>query len=154
MLFVWVVQPENSTDMATVWKNSHFTWLERLDFNITDTPLVAHYAFPMCILTSFSEDKILLSRYVGGSKNFWGLTFNVEIAPSCLNCIKCVLCSYKGQFSLCKYISKMHMCKLHDSVYFLTFLVWDHFLWSYLMKFIVRNQGRLRIVLMYLHVRL
>ena len=51
----------------------------------------AVYAFPMRKLTSFSVDEIMLPKYVNKSNNLRGLTFIVEMVPSCLKYMICVL---------------------------------------------------------------
>ena len=57
---VQVVQPGSSSDMATVWKHS---CLILSNFHMVDRLLIAVHAFPMCILTFLSVDKILLPKY-------------------------------------------------------------------------------------------
>ena len=79
---VHVVQPYNSIDIATTWKDSRFI-LSQLDFQAVDNLSIAVHAFPMCILASLSVDEILLLRYVKWFTNFRG-SFNVEMVPSCL----------------------------------------------------------------------
>ena len=72
---IQVVQPNRHT---TTLKNSYFA----LDCYIISKLLTAVHAFPICVLTFFSVDEILLLRYVNWSSNFIDLPFNVEMASS------------------------------------------------------------------------
>ena len=49
---------------------------------MVDNMLITIYASPMCMLTSFLFDEILLPRHMIRSTNSLGLSFNEEIAPS------------------------------------------------------------------------
>ena len=49
-----------------------------------DSLSIAVHVFPICMMISFSEDEILLPRYVKRSIYFRGLLFDVEVAPLCL----------------------------------------------------------------------
>ena len=51
----------------------------------------AVHAFPICMLTALSVDKILLPKYVNKSTNLGGLLLNVEMALSWLKYINSVL---------------------------------------------------------------
>ena len=75
------MQPYSSNDMATAWKHSCFILSKRLDLYMIDKQSIAVYAFPMRTLTSLSEDKILLPRYVSWSINFRVLLYDVEMGP-------------------------------------------------------------------------
>ena len=81
-----VVQLCNSTDTFTAWKNSCFI-LSVIDFYMVDNLSITVHFFPICMLTSFSVDEILLTRYT----YFRSLPFNEEIALSCLKHITSVL---------------------------------------------------------------
>ena len=98
-----MVQPYNSTDTATSWKNSSFILSERLDFHMLDNLSIAAHDFPMRILTSLSVDEILLSRYRNWFTNFRDLPINEELAPSWLQtCTLFYLRSRRGQYtSMC-----------------------------------------------------
>ena len=48
---------------------------------------VASHVFPMCKLTVFSVDEILLLKYVNSSTIFCGLPLKVETALFCLKCM-------------------------------------------------------------------
>ena len=78
---VQVVQPYNSTDITTAWKNCHFNLSVRSDLQMTDNLFVANHAFPINVLTSLSVDEILLPRYVNCSTGLRGLPSSVEMSP-------------------------------------------------------------------------
>ena len=52
---VQVVQPYNSTDTATAWKNSHFILSKRSDFHMVVKESISVDAFCMHMLTSFTR---------------------------------------------------------------------------------------------------
>ena len=64
---VQVVPPYSSTDLTTVWKNSHFILSGRSDFHTVDNLPIVVRAFPMQKMTSLSVDEILLPRYMNWS---------------------------------------------------------------------------------------
>ena len=66
---IHLVQPYSSTDTITAWKNVSFILSERSSFQMIDNQSIAIPAVPICILTSFSVDEILLPRYVNMSTN-------------------------------------------------------------------------------------
>ena len=72
----------SSIDAAAAWKKSHFILLDRSDFHVIDSQLIAVHTFTEHILMSLSVDKMLLPKYVKLSTNFRGLPFKVEIASS------------------------------------------------------------------------
>ena len=79
---VHMVQPCNSTDSTTAWKNSCFILSERSDFlAIVNISVVVH-TLPMSMLTLFSIDEILLPRYMNCSTNFRSLPFHKQMALS------------------------------------------------------------------------
>ena len=67
-----VVYPYSSTDTATTWKKSHFTLSKRSDFQMINDLLIAVNAFTKNMLSSLSEDEMLLPGYVNLSSNFKG----------------------------------------------------------------------------------
>ena len=73
---IQVVQPCNSTDMVTAWKNSHFILSEISNFHKINSLSIAVHDLLMNILTSLSVDEILLPRYMNWSSDFGGLSFN------------------------------------------------------------------------------
>ena len=62
---------------------------------MVDNLLIAVYAFSMHMLILLSVNEMLFPRYVKWSTNFIVLSFNVEMAPSCLNRINSVLSEFK-----------------------------------------------------------
>ena len=78
-----VVHLYNSTNMATAGNKSHFIFSER-----------SVHTFPMCTLTLFSVDEILLPRYAYRSTNFRGFPFKEEMAVSCLKHMNSVLSAF------------------------------------------------------------
>ena len=61
---------------TTAGKKSDFILSEKSDFHMIDNLSIAVHRFIICILTSFSVDKILLSTW---SSNYRGLPLKVEI---------------------------------------------------------------------------
>ena len=57
---------------------------QRSDFHIVLNLSIAVSALPVCMLTLFSVDEILLPRHTNCSSNFRGLSFNNGMAPSWL----------------------------------------------------------------------
>ena len=55
-----MVQPCNSIDMVTAWKNSHLILSEESDIHVVVNLFIAINTFPMHILTSHSINEILL----------------------------------------------------------------------------------------------
>ena len=51
---------------------------------------MAVHVFSMLMLTSLSEDEILLPRYMNSSSVLRGLSFNSEMAPFCLKYINLI----------------------------------------------------------------
>ena len=72
---VKVVQPYNSIDTATAWKNSRVILSVRSDFHIIDNRSIAVHVFPLQMLTSLSVDEMLLPSYVNWFTSFRGLPF-------------------------------------------------------------------------------
>ena len=64
---VLVVQPYNSTGMATAWMNFHFILSEKSDFLMFINQSIEVQALAQCMLTSLSVDEILLPGYVHSS---------------------------------------------------------------------------------------
>ena len=58
---------------------------------MTDNLSIAVHAFARCMLTSFSEDEILLLRYVNLSTNFRSQSLKVDMDPACLKHMNSVL---------------------------------------------------------------
>ena len=75
---VQMVQPYNSTDMATAWKNSCFILLHISDYHMIFNMSIAVHALPIHMLTSSSIDEILLPSYVKWSTNFRVLPFRTS----------------------------------------------------------------------------
>ena len=64
---VYVVHLYSSNDTTTAWKNPILS--DRSDFHMIDYPSIVVHIFTMRILTSFSVDEILLSKYGNCSTN-------------------------------------------------------------------------------------
>ena len=62
LVIVHVVHPYNSIDMTPAWKKLRFILSVRSDFHITDSLLIAVYAFSNRVLISFLVDDRLLPR--------------------------------------------------------------------------------------------
>ena len=58
------VQPYDSTDTVTAWKNSRFIISERFDFLMVVNFSIAVRTLSLCLLTVLSVDEILLQRYM------------------------------------------------------------------------------------------
>ena len=84
MPFVWVqiVHPYSSTYTATACKKFYFILSEGSDFCMINDFSIAVQTFPTSILTLFSVDEILLSKYVNCFHNFRGLPLKEEMALS------------------------------------------------------------------------
>ena len=80
-----MVLPCSRTDTVTALKNSCFILSERLNIDMIRNPSVRVHSFSMRIMISLSVNEILLPRYEKWSTNFRDLSFNMEMAPSCLN---------------------------------------------------------------------
>ena len=78
-----MVQPYNSIDMATAWKNSYFISFERSDFHMVVNLSIEVRTLPMCMLTLVSVDEILLPRYMNWSINFRG--WPLKMAPTMIS---------------------------------------------------------------------
>ena len=81
---VHMVLPYNHTVMAIAEKNSHLILSKRLAFCMVHNLSIAVHVFPICVLTLLLVDEILLPRYENYFINFRGLSFNAEMAASCL----------------------------------------------------------------------
>ena len=57
-LFLQVVQPYSTADMATAWKNFYFILSEKLDFHMVNNLLIMVHVLFLCMLTSLSVDEI------------------------------------------------------------------------------------------------
>ena len=78
---VYVVHPYNRIDMTAAWKKFCFILLHKSDFHMIDNQSIAVHAFASHILMSFSEDEMLLPRYVNLSTSFRKPPFSVAMFP-------------------------------------------------------------------------
>ena len=83
---VYVQHPYTRMNTNMVWKKSRVILTDRLDFQVIDSHLVAFQDFTMRLLTSFSEDDVLLPRYMN-----WSTDYKVEMNPFCLKRMNLVL---------------------------------------------------------------
>ena len=67
------------------------------------------HVFSMCMFTSFSQDEMLLLKFVNGSIDFRGLVGKVEVTSSSLKYGNCLICSYvKNNDSCCLLQPMLH----------------------------------------------
>ena len=78
------VHPYRSINTVNAWKKSCFILSQRPDIHMIDNLSIALHTFTRPMLTSLSEDEMLLLRHVNWSTNFWDLSVRVEVSPSCL----------------------------------------------------------------------
>ena len=71
-------RPLNAPDTATVEKKSLFILSDESEFDMIDILSIAVHTLARRILTSLSEDKILLMRYVIFSLIFKGLSLRMD----------------------------------------------------------------------------
>ncbi len=88
-----MVHPYSSIDTIAAWKKLRFILSVRSDFHMTDSLLVAVYAFVNRVSMSFSVDETLLSRKVNLSTRFREVPSSVEMWPARLKHIYSVLCA-------------------------------------------------------------
>ena len=105
---VQVVQPYNSPDIATAWRNFCFILSERLNFHIRNNLSIVVHAFYECMLISLLVDGILLPRYTKWSTNFEGLSLNVKMQQSCLKDMNFFIWVYIESDAYCCLFQTMH----------------------------------------------
>ena len=94
LIKVQLMQPYNSTDMATAWNNSCFILSERLDFHVVVKLSIVVHAFPMHMLRYVDIDEIWLPRCMNSSINFSGLQFNEKMTSSWLKAMNSALSKF------------------------------------------------------------
>ena len=77
-----------------------------------DNLLVAAHAFPMCMVTLFSVDEILLPRYSNWSTNSSDLPFDKEMFPDTLYIAMCADWVSRSIFLLCLLIHGINFWSL------------------------------------------
>ena len=76
-----VVYSYNSIDMTTISENPILILSDRSDLYRFNSLSIAIQAYSRCVLTSLSEDEIILLRYVNLFTNFRGPPFRVVMTP-------------------------------------------------------------------------
>ena len=101
-----VVRQYSDTDTASVWKKSCFILLDRSEFCMINTLLIAIYTYTRGILTSLLVAEILLC-------GMWTclliLGASVEKVPSHLKRILCFVCIYVEANASCSLLKAMQL---------------------------------------------
>ena len=89
---MWCIHTVVLTQFAC--KKLRYILLDKSDFHMINSLLIAIHAYAGYILTSLSVDETLLLRYLNLSTNFRGPPFRVEMAPSHLKHMYSVLFAF------------------------------------------------------------